>query len=886
MHLSKLRLVGFKSFVEATDFQIEPGLTGIVGPNGCGKSNLVEALRWVMGESSYKSMRASGMDDVIFAGGGDRPARNVAEVGLVLDNAARTAPAAFNESEVLEITRRIERDKGSTYRINGREVRARDVQILFADASTGARSPALVRQGQISEIIAAKPQARRRILEEAAGVAGLHTRRHEAELRLKGAEDNLSRIDDVLIQMAAQTDGLRRQARQARRYRELQAELRRMQALAILIDHEEAAREVDAARAKLTAAAAAVIEWTRAQGEAARHQAVAANALPALRDAEVEAGATLQRTVVARETIDGEERRAKGRRAEIERRIGEMTDDRARDAAAVDDAGEMLERLAAEAAQLGAKAGSDGEEDALRHALAAAAAARTETEAILAAAQAAVAEDSVGRRALEDRLREENARIARFDREAAQARQARDALRASLDPDDHLAASAETSRRAADAVAAADREAHEAERAVVAARAAEQADRAPLAEAERKAQRLATEVATLTKLLAAGGGTQWPPVAELLRVAKGHEAAVGAALGDDLDASSDPRAPAHWITIESGGDGPLPDGAEPMSRFVEAPPALGRRLAQIGLVSRDAGPVIRPRLAVGQTLVSREGDIWRWDGFTQAAEAPTAAARRLAERNRLAELGPVAAEAEATLTAARARAERLRVDLSTAATREAAARTAQHAARRAHDHSRDACAASERRLAEARARLAALDAVEAAARTSRDEAAARKTDIETAIVALPAADDLPSAVAAARRQAAEDRERETELRASSQSIARERDGTDEAARRHRDRTPSVGRTTGAGGLAWRGPRRAARRSAIRARGAGRCPGPFRPGATPNRRRGRARRGGAPRRERRAGCRGDRPRGGRPPGPGGTRRDGRGARRKGSGGSSR
>ncbi len=232
MKLTRLRLIGFKSFVEPTEFLIEPGLTGVVGPNGCGKSNLVEALRWVMGEASHKAMRAAGMDDVIFAGNGGRPPRNNAEVVMThrqCDRAPRRRSSTTRD--MLEVSRRIEREAGSTYRINGREVRARDVQILFADASTGARSPALVHQGRIGEIIQAKPEQRRRVLEEAAGISGLHARRHEAELRLRAAEQNLARLEDVIGQLAGQIDALKRQARQAVRYRNLAANIRKAEAM-------------------------------------------------------------------------------------------------------------------------------------------------------------------------------------------------------------------------------------------------------------------------------------------------------------------------------------------------------------------------------------------------------------------------------------------------------------------------------------------------------------------------------------------------------------------------------------------------------------------------------------------------------------------------------
>src|SRR3974390_1791861 len=275
MKLTRLRLLGFKSFVEPTDFLIEPGLTGVVGPNGCGKSNLVEALRWVMGESSHKSMRASSMDDVIFSGNTLRPARNNAEVGISIDNSERGAPAAFNDADMLEIARRIERESGSSYRINGREVRARDVQILFADASTGARSPALVHQGRIGEIIQAKPEQRRRVLEEAAGISGLHARRHEAELRLRAAEQNLARLEDVIGQLATQIDGLKKQARQAIRYRTVSAQVRKSEAMLYHLRWTVATSEASEAERAKDMCVREVATRVGAEAEASKRQAPA-----------------------------------------------------------------------------------------------------------------------------------------------------------------------------------------------------------------------------------------------------------------------------------------------------------------------------------------------------------------------------------------------------------------------------------------------------------------------------------------------------------------------------------------------------------------------------------------------------------------------------------
>ena len=676
MKFERLRLAGFKSFCDPTEFKIEAGLTGVVGPNGCGKSNLVEAMRWVMGESSYKNMRGSGMDDVIFAGSGKRPSRNIAEVGLVLDNSDRLAPAAFNDSETIEVTRRIERESGSTYRVNGREARARDVQLLFADASTGSRSPALVRQGQIGEIISAKPQARRLILEEAAGVSGLHSRRHEAELRLKGAEDNLLRLQDVLEQIDAQTESLRRQAKQSTRYRGLAAEIRRHEALVKLIDWREHAAAFAEAERRLEADVRDVAERTRAQAEAARLQAIAAAALPALRDAEARTGAALHRLTLARDALDGEEKRAQARVGELQRRVEQLTKDLTREESLIADAADVAARLEAEdqtlAEQTDGVAAARAEAEALR--------ADAEqrlglAEAALGEAQAASSDLNARRHALGAGLIEETRRLSRFENELAGLERERGAL-AGVGDDETAFFEAEAALETlGDDLAEAEEQALAAEAAHSRARDAEATARGPLNEAERQAQRLETEVRTLTNLLGSASGGRWPPVVDSIAVARGFEPALGAALGDDLDASTDADAPAHWSGLEPAPDDPaLPSGVESLAGRVEAPAALARRLAQIGVVARDEGKALAALLRPGQRLVSREGDLWRWDGFVSAAEAPTPAARRLAEKNRLGDLSREAEAARQAAEAAKAEAGRAQAAVRDAANAEAAAR--------------------------------------------------------------------------------------------------------------------------------------------------------------------------------------------------------------------
>src|SRR3954451_15494534 len=739
MKLTRLRLHGFKSFVEPTDFVIEPGLTGVVGPNGCGKSNLVEALRWSMGETSHKSLRATDMDAVIFQGSGNRPARNHAEVVMTIDNADRTAPAAFNDREILEISRRIEREAGSVYRINGRDVRARDVQLLFADAATGARSPALVHQGKIGEIIQAKPEQRRRVLEDAAGVAGLHARRHEAELRLKAAETNLTRVEDVIGQLAGQMDGLKKQARQAIRFREVAAKVRKAEAMLYHLRWRDANADVGEAARGHDLNVREMAERTREQAEAARIQAIRASELPALRENEARAAAGLQRLTSAREMLDREEERAKERAAELDRRLLQLSADIAREQQQVSDAEVALLRLDTEDGELKQEIKSRVEQrSGLDERVAEAEATLADTERQFTELTTVLADLTARRNQFEASIGTHRDRLARLDPDIAAVRADEQKLAEQTSALGDLSPLAAAVEYAQQSLVQSETTAQASEAAHVAARQQLEAARAPLNEADKRVQRLETEARTIAKIVNGETKNLWPPIIDGVHVAKGFEKALGAALGDDLDAPVDPSAPMRWTNSGvADGDPALPEGVEPLADHVESPPELARRLAQIGVVERERGAELVSQLKTGQRLVSREGDVWRWDGFVAAAHAPTGAARRLAERARLVDIETELEQARIDATGKRQALEAAEAELKSASSAETSARDALRAARREVDTARERHAGAEREINRHAARQSALIEAQSRLTADRSEAESAHQGAAAALGELP-----------------------------------------------------------------------------------------------------------------------------------------------------
>ena len=764
MQFTGLRLSGFKSFTDPTELKLEPGLTGVIGPNGCGKSNLLEAIRWVMGESSAKSMRGEGMDDVIFAGAATRPPKTFAEVALTVADEAEGEAARRFGADTLEVARRITRDAGSVFRVNGKETRARDVRTLFADAASGPQSPALVRQGRIAELIAAKPQGRRRFLEEAAGVSGLALRRREAELKLKAAEDNLARVSDVIQRLDGQIGSLRRQARQAEKYARLSDEIGETAALLLWLRWQSADREAGEAQAIAEERLRAVAAATAAATAAERAREEGAAALPPLREEGAIAQALVSRVEARRDGLEAEAARAREALARLTTDLARAEADAAREAEVIEDAATALAALEAEAAELSGQGADAATLDAAQaHADDAAGAVRDGEEALdrlAARAAAATAERSAAERAVGQAKGALQSATARLER----------ATPALAETDERLAEAkarlAETRREAEAATGAATdlpARIEEAEAARARLDAEEGEARKALAAARASLDALASERDALSRAVEASRANDMgAAIIGKLRAAPGYEAALAAALGEDAAAPEQEgfsERARGWLALKLLGS--RPSVGEPLSAHVEAPAALARRLAVTSVVSRDEGERAQRDLRPGQRLVSPEGDLWLWDGYFAGAEARGSdpAASHLARLNRLDGLKAELTDAEAQAEGAASRADALEKALADARLVEGEAR----AARRKAD---DAKAASRRALADAEAGAERLEARHAQLSEDAERAAAQKAEAEAALEAATATLDGLGDPVALREEAEAARVRVGELRAA------------------------------------------------------------------------------------------------------------------------
>jgi chromosome segregation protein len=772
VRLTRLRIAGFKSFAEPVSLDIRPGLTGIVGPNGCGKSNVVEALRWAMGEASAKSLRGGEMDDVIFAGTAHRASRNIAEVSLSLDETQGAAPPPFHDQPELEVIRRIERGSGSCYKVNGREARARDVQTLFADLASGAGSSAMVGQGRVGAIVNARPEARRSIIEEAAGISGLHARRHEAELKLRAAEANLARAEDTRLQLENQLAGLRRQAKQASRYRNIAGAVRAAEAELLALQKARAETLRAAARTALHDAGVAAAEAAGVATRSSARATDAASLLPALRTAEGEIRTGLERAKIAREQIAAEEQRARAALHAAAARHAQLDRDHAHAMQTVADARSARTRLEQEAGRL-AEAGAGHESR-----LSAAEAALHEAEA------AALAADQAANRAVEAAA-EAGARRHAATQVLAQAEQRQKRVAGQL-----AGVEAERARAAAQCVASERVEGARAEAAAAdgaleaagagldaaeregqAAQAALASARERLAAAESAFAKPAAEARALAEVLGVRDGERWPPMIDALVVPDGLEAALGAALGAELTSAGDRAAARHWRELPPLQAPSLPDGAVPLASLVQGPPALDRALSQIGLA--EDGDAAQASLAPGQMLVSRGGAVWRWDGYTVLAGTPTEAAVRLRQRNSLAELRRVVAVAERDAVAAREACAQAQDSASRAAAAEQVSRENRRAAGQRAERARAEFSRVAAQADQAAARLAAVEQQLVRLRPEAAEAEAALAEAREGFSKLSDVSELRRGVESARSVLAEARGAEASARAARDGLARE-----------------------------------------------------------------------------------------------------------------
>ena len=670
MHFSHLKIIGFKSFAGPADFTIHKGLSGIVGPNGCGKSNIVEAMRWLMGESSAKSMRGGELDDVIFSGTTERPQRNFAEVILTIDNSDGTIESYANDAQI-EISRRLDRGKGSSYRINGKPVRGRDVQLFFADLGTGARTHGIVSQGKVGSLINAKPSDRRGLIEEAANTKGLQHRRHEAHLRLNTAERNLIRVDDVIEQMREQKSALAKQARQAARYRSINERIRTAEAQLLNTRYCIESDELEAAKAEYRQWERQTAEATETATAAEKTRAAASDALPPLRQKHASLTAEKQRLDLTLTEIDNERARIKRQSNELATRHAQTDADIAREKQLENDASTALDRLKAEEADI-ASADAD-----------------TEPQLHTAQEQRAKCRDDANK--CEARLAEITAAFHAVERDQTRLENERDALSQrlnetkirleNLDLPALIAGKTAAEKSLADAEKAvedASKHRQKASDKVAAITATAQKHTSEASHATSAHQRITSEIEALTSLLVEQDESDAAtPVSSLMTIGDGMDEALAAALADSLSAPIGDGKNGYWRDDMKAHRGITPPkDSKPLTDYIDAPTALTASLSAVGVAKNSADALrLQPNLTPGQMLTTHEGGLWRWDGFVLPQDATASAAQRLRHETRLKELNAKVDSAEkkaaATKTQADAsKAEQVQADSALALARE------------------------------------------------------------------------------------------------------------------------------------------------------------------------------------------------------------------------
>lgn len=640
IHFNRLRLQGFKSFVDRTDLEITTGLTGIVGPNGCGKSNLVEALSWVMGENSAKRLRGNGMEDVIFNGTANRPARNSAEVSIVLDNTNRTAPAIFNNSDEIEVVRRIERDMGSSYYINGKAVRARDVQMLFADAGAGAHSTAIVSQGKITQIINAKPSERRQILEESAGISGLYARRHEAELRLRAADNNLVRLQDVVGNLETQLESLKRQSRQATRYKNISNDIRNLETLLSLAEWFQAQEVKSMSMQAAQGAELQVAEHMTTVAQLEKTQITQSQAIPPLRDAQAETAAAWQAQNFALQRINDEGDRINAQIDEAKQQLNNTASDRKHETQTTEENASVMQKLEQEEEELKAKIGSSEE---LQRLISIRDEKEKNVQALQSDYQLALEESAklrASRKAVTDRLQQDENRLNSLQsrintlKEQIERKRNEQSNAVSLD-----ALRAETETLEQDIATRRDSE-DAARKSLEDARQMVEQVRADVQNSRDAEGKIRAEINALQSILNVGSEADFRPVLEDIKADDGFEAALSKALGDTLMASTEADAPVVWLGASSHiAAAAFPAGVQSILPHIQAPAALQTALSFIGFVPEESqGHEAAKLLQAGQSIVSSDGAYWRWDGLYIKAKAADRHAIQLKNKNRLEEL--------------------------------------------------------------------------------------------------------------------------------------------------------------------------------------------------------------------------------------------------------